>query len=270
MTLAAGVVEECDGNEAGCEPTTCTLNPGTDGTGGSCTVSGGGQTPGTCTYVPAAAAQAGSCSAGCTYVPPPTSCGYAPIVEIVADHADWPAPGWYSGPMTVDATMDSPLECQARCFQNSNCDYFSYEWELTAGVMYHECYLKTEYDDANCMVDPYVPWASQDTQWHGQSGPGIACASVTELELACGAFPGMDYGGNPSYGGPEGCSTGTLTPATDDVAEGCTMTLAAGVVEECDGNEAGCEPTTCTLVPGTDGTGGSCTVSGGGQTPGTC
>ena len=23
------------------------------------------------------------------------SCGFAPIVEIIADHADWPAPGWY-------------------------------------------------------------------------------------------------------------------------------------------------------------------------------
>ena len=74
--------------------------------------------------------------------------------------------------------MISPLQCQARCFNNADCDYFAYEWELTAGEMYHECYLKTEYDDAQCMVNPYVPWASEDSQWHGQSGPGIACATV--------------------------------------------------------------------------------------------
>ena len=135
--------------------------------------------------------------------PPPTSCGYAPVIEIVADHADWPAPGWFSGTLTIDGTMDSPLECQARCFNNAGCDYFSYEWEMTAGGMYHECYLKASYTDdntdadvdaASCMAAPYVPWASEDAQWHGQSGPGIECASITELELACGGLPGMDYG----------------------------------------------------------------------------
>ena len=53
------------------------------------------------------------------------SCGYAPIVEIVADHADWQAPGWYGGVVTYDASMDSALECQDRCFLNADCDYFS-------------------------------------------------------------------------------------------------------------------------------------------------
>ena len=53
------------------------------------------------------------------------SCGYAPIVVIYADHADWNAPGWYGGPLVVDASMDSPLECQARCFYNAECEYFS-------------------------------------------------------------------------------------------------------------------------------------------------
>ena len=125
------------------------------------------------------------------------SCGYAPVVELVADHADWPAPGWYSGPLTIDAGMDSPLECQARCLANADCDFFSYEWELTAGSMYHECYLKTSYEDAECMVYPYVPWASEDAYWHGQSGPGIACAPPQEN--ACEGQIGMDYGGNPSY-----------------------------------------------------------------------
>ena len=103
----------------------------------------------------------------------------------MADHADWTAPGWYGGNVTIDADLGGPLDCQARCFASADCDYFSYEWEFTAGGMYHECYLKTAYEDALCMVDPYVNWASQDSTWHGQSGPGIACASPLELTPAC-------------------------------------------------------------------------------------
>ena len=53
------------------------------------------------------------------------SCGFAPIVVIYADHEDWQAPGWYSGAVTYDASMDSALECQDRCFLNADCDYFS-------------------------------------------------------------------------------------------------------------------------------------------------
>jgi hypothetical protein len=71
--------------------------------------------------------------------------------------------------------MNGPRECQQRCFLSALCDFFSYEWELTAGGMYHECYLKVGYAEARCSAQPYVPWASQDPQWHGQSGPGIAC-----------------------------------------------------------------------------------------------
>ena len=121
------------------------------------------------------------------------SCGYAPIVAIVADHEDWPAPGWFGGTITRDATLVSPQQCQV-CLTfcqpqivlhfTSNCgvidlrlcyvatrpsalqpptattspvsptESFSRgplsthplfapdEWELTAGEMYHECYLK--------------------------------------------------------------------------------------------------------------------------------
>eukprot|EP01050_Picozoa_sp_SAG11_P016374 SAG11_NODE_2229_length_3658_cov_3.278730_1_plen_292_part_00 len=136
-------------------------------------------------------------------------CGFAPIVMIIADHAHWPAPGWFSGTLTIDATMNSPIDCQARCFNNADCNCFSYEWELTADAMYHECYLKTAYTDdntgadvdaASCMADPYVTWASEDAQWHGESGEGIACGTPVETEMACGGLIGMDYGGNPSYG----------------------------------------------------------------------
>ena len=67
------------------------------------------------------------------------SCGYAPIVAIYADSADWNAPGWYGGELIIDETMWSSFECQARCFNNADCDFYSYEWEWTAGAMYHEC-----------------------------------------------------------------------------------------------------------------------------------
>eukprot|EP01050_Picozoa_sp_SAG11_P005908 SAG11_NODE_435_length_9493_cov_21.529806_3_plen_674_part_00 len=131
-----------------------------------------------------------------SYVHPETSevisCGYAPIVEIIADHADWPAPSWYSGDLTIDPELVTPFECQALCFASEDCDYFSYEWELTDGGMYHECYLKSEYEDANCMVDPYVPWGSEDSRWHGQSGPGIECG--TETSGCPPVFLGPDIG----------------------------------------------------------------------------
>ena len=104
-------------------------------------------------------------------------CGYADTLIIFADHADWGAPSWYSGDVTVDATMDSPFECQARCAQTDECDYFSYEWEETpmnSGNYYHECYLKMSYDNPNSSADAaceipagpppiwYVEWGSQD------------------------------------------------------------------------------------------------------------
>ena len=89
------------------------------------------------------------CPAGCDHngvgaiaVGDAVSCGFAPIVAIYADSADWPAPGWYSGELTIDPNMDSPLECQARCEATAACTYFSYEWEITAGASYHECYMK--------------------------------------------------------------------------------------------------------------------------------
>ena len=53
------------------------------------------------------------------------SCGYAPVVALIADHADWPAPGWYSGVVTRDSAMTSPAQCQVLCQQTDGCDFFS-------------------------------------------------------------------------------------------------------------------------------------------------
>jgi Cu/Zn superoxide dismutase len=126
-------------------------------------------------------------------------CGYAPVVALIADSADWAAPSWYKGPVVVDATMTSPFECQVRCFAEPSCDFFSYEYEMSAGThrMNHECHMKGAYTEERCTANPYVPWGSEDLLWHGQSGPGIACSTATELEPACEGLIGMDYGGNP-------------------------------------------------------------------------
>jgi hypothetical protein len=49
-----------------------------------------------------------------------------------------------------------------------------------------------------CMVDPYVPWVSVDSQWHGESGPGIDCpmADVGYTSMTCR----MDADGSGAVG----------------------------------------------------------------------
>ena len=58
------------------------------------------------------------------------SCGYAPVIAIVADDSNWAPPVWYNGPVITDTTMTSPLECQVRCFAEAECGFFSYEYEM--------------------------------------------------------------------------------------------------------------------------------------------
>ena len=82
-------------------------------------------------------------------------------------------------------------------------------------------------------TNPYVNWASEDVEWHGESGPSMVCASVNELEPACNAEIGMDYGGNPDY---------VATAASDAIpATECTGTADDGT-------------STCDLEASTDGT----------------
>ena len=123
------------------------------------------------------------------------SCGYADVVALIADHADWPAPGWYSGVVTRDSAMTSPAQCQVLCLQTDGCDFFSCkphasgvfvgniahaavllstdEWEYTNGDYYHECYLKARDPCRDGQPDEYVEWASEDPAWNGASGPKI-------------------------------------------------------------------------------------------------
>ena len=101
------------------------------------------------------------------------ACGYAPVITIIADHADWPAPGWYSGTVERDATMTSPEQCQVACQAEALCDFFSYEWEFTNGDYYHECYLKERDPCRDGQPDEYVLWSSEDPAWNGASGPKV-------------------------------------------------------------------------------------------------
>ena len=61
-------------------------------------------------------------------------CGYAPMIGIAVDSANWDPPGWFTGPVNVHPDMGSPEDCQALCqeFVDSDgkaCEFFSYEWE---------------------------------------------------------------------------------------------------------------------------------------------
>lgn len=97
-------------------------------------------------------------------------CDFAdnPTDAYYVNDPDWVAPSWYSGTVTVDASMTSPQACQALCGASSECDFFSYEFE--EGV--HECLFKLATD---CPLDKYVRWWQHwdDWNWEGYSGPGI-------------------------------------------------------------------------------------------------
>eukprot|EP01051_Picozoa_sp_SAG22_P005924 SAG22_NODE_369_length_11597_cov_4.374848_1_plen_3338_part_10 len=62
------------------------------------------------------------------------------------------------GTLTIDGTMDSPLDCQSFCFLNEACDVFTYEWQMTKSGGRHTCYLKAFYEQAECLESPYVLW----------------------------------------------------------------------------------------------------------------
>ena len=55
-------------------------------------------------------------------------CPFAPVIAIIADSPDFQHPAWATRdavPITLDGSMDSAEECQARCGANPTCDYFS-------------------------------------------------------------------------------------------------------------------------------------------------
>jgi len=62
-------------------------------------------------------------------------CGFAPTVAIIADNNDFSPPGWYTGPMVVDPGMASPLQCQHRCYENPDCDFFAYKFLFSGATL---------------------------------------------------------------------------------------------------------------------------------------
>ena len=123
-------------------------------------------------------------------------CGYAQVLMFIVNSDEWSAPAWFAGATRIDSSMDSPLQCQRRCFEDPNCDFFSYD--LTAGdgsasqhpfgvdlggARFHECMFKEGYTEPRCTENPYGPWTSEDPQWRGLAGPGVACEASADHGL---------------------------------------------------------------------------------------
>ena len=169
-------------------------------------------------------------------------CGFATVTGIVVNDADAEAmlPGWYrpgSTPLSVDATMTSPLACQARCYADPSCDFFSYEWELqgnaTHGAMRHECFMKDAFEDPLCNVDPYDVWPGHATEtWHGESGPGISCEAPPATEMACGGHIGMDFGGDSSYSYVNYTADADAPQVNESVSVSCGFASSVQIVTD--------------------------------------
>ena len=95
--------------------------------------------------------------------------------------------------------------CQDLCSATPGCDYFSYEWEETAGARHHECYLKQGFSYNECphpVMEQYVPWSNaNDPAWHGVSGPAV-CTPPPPPAPPC-IHASMDYGRSSSPCGVE-------------------------------------------------------------------
>ena len=100
------------------------------------------------------------------------TCGYAPVIALALNDAAGPVPGWFSGELLIDQTLNSKHDCQALCAAYDGCEYFSYEWENTDGTHYHECFMKAGFMDPAC--HGWVKWGfSDDYPWFGASGYGV-------------------------------------------------------------------------------------------------
>ena len=124
---------------------------------------------------------------GMDYGGGPHECGYATTIVIYSDNSAFPAPGWYSGPVKYNTLLVDAGACQDLCEATPGCDFFSYEWEETDAIRYHECYLKQGFSHDECphpVIEQYVPWSNEDDPaWHGVSGPAV-CTPTPPPPLA--------------------------------------------------------------------------------------
>ena len=173
-------------------------------------------------------------------------CGYAPVLAIIADKPQFARPAWATRdavPLSIDGSMDSPEECQARCNANAECAFFSYKWEQQpSGGFFHQCYLKPHYPystQRECNRPPhYVEWAHESQDWHGASGPktcqdvasgcahGFLLGDVTRVSHATSC--------SASTGGLEGCndeSANNYNPATTVYDHSCTYDFEKGCLD---------------------------------------
>ena len=139
-------------------------------------------------------------------------CGYADIIRIVHDDANFTCCSFFDGERVVDENMTSPEACQAYCANEPLCSFFSYENECEQNengtctdIRHHECYLKSRYSEAaggdDC-VD-YVVWEEgprwdshdYDKDWYSAAGPA-ACKNVISESVQSVAI--VDVGNDDS------------------------------------------------------------------------
>eukprot|EP01045_Picozoa_sp_COSAG04_P017039 COSAG04_NODE_1477_length_6575_cov_1.852532_2_plen_512_part_00 len=167
-------------------------------------------------------------------------CGHAPIVEIIVsvDGYDEHGHSFYDGPWRVETDMSSAYFCQAYCAEHPECTYFSY----APGY----CYLKTDYPDPLCMVDPYgVPNTVTE------SGPGIHCDGSES-----GSGPRTDsYHCDITVASASSCQAigGSYCRHADSGAETLQMAQAFPACQK--------ELQACVGTPGVACVGGNCTLA---------
>ena len=109
--------------------------------------------------------------------------------------------------LQYDPELDSLEDCQQKCQDQWNCDFFTYEWEMVGGEMVYKCYLKAAYDNGNeaCNDDVWCDWSNSDayaaTGWHSGSGPKFCTAKLDPRPICDG--PLSDPAGTLTI---EGCS----------------------------------------------------------------
>lgn len=155
----------------------------------------------------------------------------------VAVSAPFTFPGWFSGTTGVDASIDGPASCMAKCVATAACDHWTYEFEEG----YHECFLKSTHATAHCQLYSQYVQHWEDSNWEGYSGPKTCTAPAPYTTEKDATDTTGTPGGATSIGGRsftiwswDGSAT-SLTMVYDSGSEFETKQarIAGGVCDGC-------------------------------------